>query len=569
MDWAVWDQTLDQVPQESSLMGNEGQYDFYFGCGHDLIQENALNEKSCIQVLRVLITKANTEILELEEDLITLQSQLAWTDEAWSDICSAALREKIDCLDILIRSLKNTNVQDEHDFGVCLLLPREPAETMHEILKALPGNYFHQKDEQPVNSDIPTKDPYVKTEENDIAEKGKGENTIVEDSISDALVQATNDSNENKELGKFDMISNGNDGLKKQSYASKDRSLVLNSSLMIARKRRNFPRRIKPDNTSSLDASKYAIGTKRKNKFSMKASKVSGREENKQNSTDQSIILESYLQRGGRESTIPDPVESADDIVEFRSSASQDVSEESDVNPPKLSNDPDYNPTNEIDPPLSSFKIGKQRAKAPRRMKDPETGLTEAEQNAADSLLQLLLHKRGHKTKQQQKGKQIQEAKTDDESNSNLPLKPQKPRSKRQRQHKPKSPSELRAAEQGGVASGSRKKRKFQSLPGLDESLQMSLAKLCTDKAETTSVEDLCAAKCSFTGDPPQTDPPDLPPPPPMLPLSAPSGLDLECLSLVDLRTIAKEYHMRGYSMLKKAELIEELGLKLAIHGCT
>ena len=97
----------------------------------DVIQEKASNEKSCIQVLRVLITKANTEILELEEDLITLQSQLGWADETWSDICSAALREKIDCLDILIRSLKNTNVQDEHDFGVCLLMRREPAEKMH------------------------------------------------------------------------------------------------------------------------------------------------------------------------------------------------------------------------------------------------------------------------------------------------------------------------------------------------------------------------------------------------------------------------------------------------------
>ena len=65
-----------------------------------------------------------------------------------------------------------------------------------------------------------------------------------------------------------------------------------------------------PDNTSSLDASKYAIGPKRKNKFSMKDSNVSGNKEvNKQNSTDQSIILESYLQRGGRESTISEPVE--------------------------------------------------------------------------------------------------------------------------------------------------------------------------------------------------------------------------------------------------------------------
>ncbi|XP_057506295.1 uncharacterized protein LOC130789534 isoform X1 [Actinidia eriantha] len=557
MDWAVWDQTLDQgiqilfsnFAQESSLMGHEGQYDFYFGCGHDVIQEKASNEKSCIQVLRVLITKANTEILELEEDLITLQSQLAWADETWSDICSAALREKVDCLDILIRSLKNTNVQDEHDFGVCLLLRRESAEKMHEILKALLENYFHQQDEQSVISDIPTEDPSLKTEENDIAEKGKCESTIVEDSRSDALVQATDDSSEKKELSKLDMISNRKDRLKTHSSASKDRSLVLNSSLRIAQKGRNFPKRIKPDSASSLDASKYAIGPKRKNKFSMKDSNVSGNEEvNKQNSTDQTIILESYLQRGGRESTISETVEPADDIVELRSSASQDVSEESDVHPPKISNDPDYDPINE--PSLSSFKIGKQRAKAPRRMKGPETGITEAEQNAADSLLQLLLHNREHKTKQQQKGKQKQEAKTDDEYNSNLPLKPRKPGSKRQCQHKPKFQSELCAAEQGVVASGSRKKRKFQSSPGLEESLQMSLAKLCAAKAETTTVEDLCATKCSFTSDPPNTVPPDLSPPTPMLPLPAPSGLDLECLSLVNLRAVAKEYHMRGYIML-------------------
>jgi len=43
----------------------------------DVIEEDALNEKSCIQVLRILITKADTEIDELEQDLVSLQSQLA------------------------------------------------------------------------------------------------------------------------------------------------------------------------------------------------------------------------------------------------------------------------------------------------------------------------------------------------------------------------------------------------------------------------------------------------------------------------------------------------------------
>ena len=114
----------------------------------DVIEESALNEKCCVQVLRKLITKADNEIVELEEELVILQSQLAWADEEWSQLCTIALREKIDCLDISIRSLKNETLQHEYDFGYCLQMHRDPADRLHDILKALLSNFSHQKDKQ-------------------------------------------------------------------------------------------------------------------------------------------------------------------------------------------------------------------------------------------------------------------------------------------------------------------------------------------------------------------------------------------------------------------------------------
>lgn len=112
----------------------------------DVIEEDALNEKSCIQVLKILITKADTEIDELEQDLVSLQSQLAWAEhEEWPELCCNALTEKINCLDISIRNLKNT---DENDIEVQLLMHREPVERVHEIVRALLRSYIQEKDEQ-------------------------------------------------------------------------------------------------------------------------------------------------------------------------------------------------------------------------------------------------------------------------------------------------------------------------------------------------------------------------------------------------------------------------------------
>ncbi|KAI7992129.1 hypothetical protein LOK49_LG12G02736 [Camellia lanceoleosa] len=691
MDWAVWD-------------GTHGQ---------DVIEENALNEKSCTQVLRILITKANNEILELEEDLVTLQSQLAWTDESWSEICSASLREKIDCLDISIQSLKNTNVQDEHDFGGCLLVHREPAERMHEIVKAMLEKYFHQKDEQsievivkesssaglqhgsdlmvqkkrlgcsasepiikeefeeaniilaqrhvifnsslksqgektcfpktlkhansfiktssldspataarltngkkilnkldsvsntkleaskydmtaadycmtqksspktpvkrrnqepPVNSIVPEEDLSLKPKKKDVAEKSKPECTITKDSSSDALGQETDDCSQKKGLSKSGLMINGKNGLKTHNSASKERSEVLNSSLKPAQKPRTA--KLHPASASGSDASKRVIDPKGKNKLCRIDSKVHGHKEIKEhNSTDQSVISKSCLQHGGKQSNISETIELADHIVEFRSSALQEVSEESEVNP-TLSKAPDSPLTNMIDPLLSSFKTEKKRTKTPWRMKGPEAGLTDTEQNAADSLIELMYQKRKHITKQHPREEQKQKAKLavdDNEFNSSLHPKPQKQRAKREQQQK--ATPDLHADINVDSTLQSQKKRNCQSSPALGETkkfkgLQITLAQFRADTAEYTSVEDdLCTAKCSSTGDNNYKTRKCLPSP--TLPRPAPSGLEKH-LTLVDLRAIAKTEKVKGYCKLTKAKLREVLSLKLMDRGgCT
>ncbi|KAF2289370.1 hypothetical protein GH714_035446 [Hevea brasiliensis] len=130
-------------PESNSSMQPEWECDFCFGCGFDEIEEDALNERYCIRVLRILIRKADTEIDKLEQDLISLQSELAWVEnEEWSQICSNALKEKISCLDISVKSLRN---KDKNDVEVHLLMHTQPVETLHEILKALLVNYFYKK----------------------------------------------------------------------------------------------------------------------------------------------------------------------------------------------------------------------------------------------------------------------------------------------------------------------------------------------------------------------------------------------------------------------------------------
>lgn len=126
--------------------------DFYFGYDIDAIEEDALDEKYCLQVLRILITRADTEIDELEEDLVVLQSQLNCAEnngyKEWSETSCTALREKINCLHISLETLRNVNIHNEHNLDCQTLMVREPAESMCEIVKALFGNICLEKDEQ-------------------------------------------------------------------------------------------------------------------------------------------------------------------------------------------------------------------------------------------------------------------------------------------------------------------------------------------------------------------------------------------------------------------------------------
>lgn len=111
----------------------------------DIIEEDALNEKCCVQVLEILIAKADTEIAELEGDIVMLQSQLARTDEKWLDMCIAALNKKIDRLGSLITTLKNKNVQAS---GVHLQTNRKPSERIHEILETPLRNFYSPRGKQ-------------------------------------------------------------------------------------------------------------------------------------------------------------------------------------------------------------------------------------------------------------------------------------------------------------------------------------------------------------------------------------------------------------------------------------
>ncbi|GMP97544.1 hypothetical protein CsSME_00045762 [Camellia sinensis var. sinensis] len=410
--------------------------------------------------------------------------------------------------------------------------------------------------EPPVNSIVPEEDLSLKPKKKDVAEKGKPKCTIAKDSSSD---QETDDSSQKKGLSKSGLMINGKNGLKTHNSASKERSEVLNSSLKPAQKPRTA--KLHPANASGSDASKRVIDPKGKNKLCRIDSKVHGHKEIKEhNSTDQTVISKSCLQHGGKQSNISETVELADHIVEFRSSALQEVSEESEVNP-ALSKAPDSPLTNMIDPLLSSFKTEKKRTKTPWRMKGPEAGLTDTEQNAADSLIELMYQKRKHITKQHPREEQKQKAKlpvNDNESNSSLHPKPQKRRAKREQQQK--ATPDLHADINVDSTLLSQKKRNCQSSPVLGETkkfkgLQITLAQFRADTAEYTSVEDdLCTAKCSSTGDNNYKTRKCLPSP--TLPHPAPSGLEKH-LTLVDLRAIAKTEKVKGYCKLTKAKLRE------------
>lgn len=112
---------------------------FSFLIFQDVIEEDALNEKSCVQVLSNLIRKADVEIEELEKDLLSLQNELASAEhQNWPETCCSALTEKINWLDVSIRSLKNDQADNTE---IQLLLQKDAIETLDEIVKATQTDY--------------------------------------------------------------------------------------------------------------------------------------------------------------------------------------------------------------------------------------------------------------------------------------------------------------------------------------------------------------------------------------------------------------------------------------------
>ncbi|TYJ49487.1 hypothetical protein E1A91_A01G137100v1 [Gossypium mustelinum] len=314
MAFDLWGTSFTEE-ENSPFIQPEWPYDFYFGYGIDMIEENALNEKSCIQVLRILIAKADTEIDELEKDLVLLQSELVWAEhEEWHDICCNALRAKINCLDISIRKLRN---KDENDIEVYLLMHTEPVEKLHEIMKALLKSFYNEKHEQNEQSQDVVPDSrsgsleqsaalhknqklnssdscFIAKEENNGPNVTPKENFTSSNPSMELEVKKANSSEtlanaDVKDLmphfllpaaGQFDEKSiitlldlETTKKLKESGRSLKDKNVVQHFSLKSAQKRKNNLYRTKVKdaaaqcvNDSDLDASKHSAGRLNKKK---------------------------------------------------------------------------------------------------------------------------------------------------------------------------------------------------------------------------------------------------------------------------------------------------------------
>ncbi|GJV36158.1 hypothetical protein Tco_1408635 [Tanacetum coccineum] len=112
MDDYVWDDDLWGPPNyqatEDTKYGIDGCTCAYC-LTYDEEKESALNEQICIEVLSRLISQADTDMTELEEELFELLIQLAKTDEEFSDLFRVNLNMKINILKSSIMELKGMN----------------------------------------------------------------------------------------------------------------------------------------------------------------------------------------------------------------------------------------------------------------------------------------------------------------------------------------------------------------------------------------------------------------------------------------------------------------------------
>ncbi|KAL6505941.1 hypothetical protein OROHE_022660, partial [Orobanche hederae] len=158
MDLSLWEladgEDHHMFFESTYHVGDVGNFSDYTVYSPDVMEEDSLNEKSCVQVLKIMIDKADEEIRKLEEDIVMLQCQIAWDDEDWSKLCSVALREKIDCLDIAIEGLKKEITEGVRYLAVGIEQPEKLAQRLHDLLKPLLENYLLVKSKQGESSTI-------------------------------------------------------------------------------------------------------------------------------------------------------------------------------------------------------------------------------------------------------------------------------------------------------------------------------------------------------------------------------------------------------------------------------
>eukprot|EP00256_Glycine_max_P032187 XP_006576805.1 uncharacterized protein LOC102666817 isoform X2 [Glycine max] len=258
----------------------------------DFIEEDALNVESCVRVLRILITKADTEIEELERDLLLLQNELACTEhEKWPDICCAALTERISRLDVAVSTLKNDYADDAE---MQPLLDKEPAETLNEILaQSLDMNMLSpivnvtghalDKDSSTFDSNIIIKEEEKElhgTSESselllELHEKRSDNPEKIEDLPEKSLVRSPDlgaiISDETKLSETFDNEVTGNEEVRKSQLINTDIGQMLD--LFSTKDDGNIPSEVKKENEFvkendvSLDDFRPAIGVKGRKEY--------------------------------------------------------------------------------------------------------------------------------------------------------------------------------------------------------------------------------------------------------------------------------------------------------------
>uniref|UniRef100_A0A7C9DJQ1 Uncharacterized protein n=1 Tax=Opuntia streptacantha TaxID=393608 RepID=A0A7C9DJQ1_OPUST len=131
--------------------GHGWHCNFHFGYGQDSIDEDVEHEKSCLQVLQLLVAKADAEIRDLEDELAILQCQLKWAEsDIHKDPCElfcAVFKGKIDSLTSATERLRNDNGLSGHHMDVRLELQR-PAERICDIIDGLIRPEFLELDKE-------------------------------------------------------------------------------------------------------------------------------------------------------------------------------------------------------------------------------------------------------------------------------------------------------------------------------------------------------------------------------------------------------------------------------------